>query len=337
MDAVLNAFYGARSATRRIRDTWRSAFLNNNPAQYLLTLGKMVKNDYPVPSYLNKRSEGWLEMPQGNDQLVEPTRAITDHLTRRDWYGLHASGSAVSLLSYRIVRLAGTILKRTRGRGMGGFGLITSRSWRASHSHSPDGGSNGTRTCTAIVDHCNPGAWYSQSATAPATTIACANHAEVLGGLLGALYSHEFIFGRVMGLADGPGWITSKADLAVDAEKRNLTCEKRTEKENAESLSTPPSPNSPIHSRDEPEHAPDSTTCSALTAYGATPLLGEQRHTLDVYALRTLGGVPGEREWLWGSRGEGSGEVHWSLADDRALEEAVVRAWMRLLFVGVKT
>jgi len=36
-------------------------------------------------------------------------------------------------------------------------------------------------------------------------------------------------------------------------------------------------------------------------------------------------------------RGDCSGEVHWIMADDRVLEEAVVRAWMRLLFVGVKT
>jgi hypothetical protein len=31
------------------------------------------------------------------------------------------------------------------------------------------------------------------------------------------------------------------------------------------------------------------------------------------------------------------GTVRWSTADDRALEEAVVRARMGLLFVGVKT
>ena len=44
-----------------------------------------------------------------------------------------------------------------------------------------------------------------------------------------------------------------------------------------------------------------------------------------------------------GNQGSGSsgatagGEVRWSTADDRALEEAVVRARMGLLFVGVKT
>jgi hypothetical protein len=35
--------------------------------------------------------------------------------------------------------------------------------------------------------------------------------------------------------------------------------------------------------------------------------------------------------------GSEGGTVRWSTADDRALEEAVVRARMGLLFVGVKT
>ena len=37
------------------------------------------------------------------------------------------------------------------------------------------------------------------------------------------------------------------------------------------------------------------------------------------------------------SAADGSATVRWSTADDRALEEAVVRARMGLLFVGVKT
>ena len=39
----------------------------------------------------------------------------------------------------------------------------------------------------------------------PVTTIVCANDAEVLDGLLGALDPHEFIFGRPMELADALG------------------------------------------------------------------------------------------------------------------------------------
>ena len=76
---------------------------------------------------------------------------------------------------------------------------------RIARSHSRNRGSNGAPTRTAIVDHGNPGAWHGTSATAPATTIACASDAEVLDGLLGALDSHEFVFGRLMGLADALG------------------------------------------------------------------------------------------------------------------------------------
>jgi len=75
---------------------------------------------------------------------------------------------------------------------------------RIARSPSRNRGSNNARTATSIVDHVSPGSWRGTSATAPATAIACANDAEVLDGLLGAPDSHEFIFGRVMGLADGP-------------------------------------------------------------------------------------------------------------------------------------
>jgi len=80
------------------------------------------------------------------------------------------------------------------------------RSWRASQSHrAVTRGPNGARTCTTIVDHGYLSAWHGTSATAPSTTVACANDAEVLDGLLGALDAHEFVFGRLMGLADTLG------------------------------------------------------------------------------------------------------------------------------------
>ena len=56
-----------------------------------------------------------------------------------------------------------------------------------------------------IVDHGNPGAWHGTSASAPATTVPCTTDAEVLEGILGALDTHEFVFARLMGLADALG------------------------------------------------------------------------------------------------------------------------------------
>jgi hypothetical protein len=37
-----------------------------------------------------------------------------------------------------------------------------------------------------------------------------------------------------------------------------------------------------------------------------------------------------------GGGGGSASAVRWNMADDRALEEAVMRAWMGLLFIGVK-
>ncbi len=58
---------------------------------------------------------------------------------------------------------------------------------------------------TAIVDRGNPGTWHGKSATEPAATVACANDVEVPDGLLGTLDAQEFVFWRLMGLADALG------------------------------------------------------------------------------------------------------------------------------------
>ena len=66
-------------------------------------------------------------------------------------------------------------------------------------------GPNGGSARAAIVDHGNPGAWHGTSPSAPATTVPCTTDAEVLDGILGALDTHEFVFARLMGLADALG------------------------------------------------------------------------------------------------------------------------------------
>jgi hypothetical protein len=63
-------------------------------------------------------------------------------------------------------------------------------------SQSHNRGSYGACTHTAIVDHGNPGAWPGTPATAPATAVPCANGA--FRRVLGALDSHEFVFGGQM-------------------------------------------------------------------------------------------------------------------------------------------
>jgi RNA exonuclease 1 len=99
-----------------------------------------------------------------------------------------------------LVRPAATKLTILPAKGPADYEPILARIAR---SNSCNRASNGARM--AIVDHGNPGAWHGTSVTAPATTVGCANDADVLQGLLGALDSHEFVFGRLMGLADALG------------------------------------------------------------------------------------------------------------------------------------
>ncbi|KAI9432797.1 hypothetical protein H4582DRAFT_2083191 [Lactarius indigo] len=189
---------------------------------------------------------------------------------------------------------------------------------RIARSHSRNRGSNGARTRTAIVDHGNPGAWHGGSATAPATTIACANDAEVLDGLVGALDSHEFVFGRLMG-------ITPKAE---NTENRNPTGAAETKTDNAETPSSSP-----------PQDGDGNSLFAAVTDLNA--------HLTALHAAlppRTalLLFLRAQRPAFDSGSGAGTGTgdgaaARWSTADDRALEEAVARARMGLLFVGVKT
>lgn len=60
---------------------------------------------------------------------------------------------------------------------------------------------NGVVT-SAVVDHGNPASWHGSKAT---TTVACKSDDEVLEGLVNAIPSHIFSFGRFTALADTLG------------------------------------------------------------------------------------------------------------------------------------
>ncbi|KAH9061888.1 hypothetical protein EDB87DRAFT_383981 [Lactarius vividus] len=214
---------------------------------------------------------------------------------------------------------------------------------RIARSQSRNRGSNGAPTRTAIVDHGNPGAWHGASATAPATTVACANDAEVLDGLVGALDSHEFVFGRLMGLADALGWITPKAE---NVENRNPTGTAETTTENAETPSTADRNGNTLFAAVTDLNAHLTALHAALPP--RTALLLFSGHS-DPRSMSTLAArraeCQGGQNQRYGNQsdsgaaaaGTGDGAARWSTADDRALEEAVARARMGLLFVGVKT
>ncbi|KAF8259317.1 ribonuclease H-like domain-containing protein [Lactarius quietus] len=209
---------------------------------------------------------------------------------------------------------------------------------RIARSQSRKRGSNGAPTRTAIVDHGNPGAWHGTSATAPATTVACANDAEVLDGLVGALDSHEFIFGRLMGLADALGWITPKPDLVVDAEKQNPTGAAETKTENADNALFTAVTNLNAHLTTLHAALPSRTALLLFSGHSdprSMSALAARRAEYQASQNQRQGDQSGSGAAT--GTDSGGGEARWSTADDRALEEAVVRARMGLLFVGVKT
>ncbi|KAF9010833.1 ribonuclease H [Cyathus striatus] len=182
------------------------------------------------------------------------------------------------------------------------------------------------RKC-AVVDHGNPGVMHGVKAT---TSIGCSSDQEVLEGLLGVVGSHQFAFGRFMGVANLLGWTTPKP-----------------------SFDTPPVPPSPPPSREEIVsvlreldgrlrllHAalPGKTAVIIFTGHSdprKMALLSARKAAFES-ALKagTVGanGVPTVN-------GNGAGkaeEVRWSAADGRELEEAVEYAKRGLVFLGIK-
>ncbi|KAI9445645.1 hypothetical protein BJY52DRAFT_1206691 [Lactarius psammicola] len=267
--------------------------------------------------------------------LIKPSTILLGHSLESDLHALQLAHS-------RRINTPGRIIQ---DRGPGYWEFRTDYEpilVRIARSRSRKSGSNGAPTRTAIVDHGNPGAWHGTSATVPATTVACANDAEVLGRLLGALDSHGFVFGRITPKADADG--LSGAEKARD---QNLTGTAETKTENAETQPLP----SPPDGNSNTLFAAVTNLDAHLTALHAalpprTALLLYLGHS-DPRSMSTLAArraeYQGSQNQQHGKQsssreatGAGSGEVRWSTADDRALEEAVVRAWIGLLFVGVK-
>lgn len=65
-----------------------------------------------------------------------------------------------------------------------------------------DGSGGAGKVRSAVVDHGNPGVMHGSKAT---TAIGCQTDDEVLEGMLGAIPSHQFTFGRFLGLANALG------------------------------------------------------------------------------------------------------------------------------------
>ena len=150
-----------------------------------------------------------------------------------------------------------------------------------------------------------------------------------------------------------PQGITLKPDnlaVAENAEKQHLTGEAvtktETETENSETENTEVSPPPRDKSNDALLAALTKLNAYLTTLRAALPphtaLLLFSGHS-DPRSISTLAARRAECQTSQQQQGSSSnsgaaaGGARWSTADDRALDEAVIRARMGLLFVGVKT
>ncbi|KZT66208.1 ribonuclease H [Daedalea quercina L-15889] len=169
---------------------------------------------------------------------------------------------------------------------------------------------------TAIVDHGNPAAWHGSKAM---TTIACETDDEVLEGLLGAIPSHQFAFGRFTGLAKARGWITPKtsAELIPDPD---------------------PTPDTPIdmnlvlstmnaHLEKLYASLPPRTAVIIFTGHSDPRRMSELNARKSTFETALRKGQ---------SLDEVGQENWWTTVDGRELEEEVEKAKRGLLFLGVK-
>ncbi|KAH9055849.1 hypothetical protein EDB83DRAFT_2316186 [Lactarius deliciosus] len=120
----------------------------------------------------------------------------------------------------------------------------------------------------------------------------------VLGGLLGALDSHEFVFGRPMGLADTlrlvgqtitgitPKAGTDSLAVAENAENQDQTSAVQTKNARDPIATARRQRRHPVRNRDDPECAPHRDTRGSPTAHGAAPLEAQRPPSMSMLAAR---------------------------------------------------
>ncbi|KAJ7782527.1 ribonuclease H [Mycena maculata] len=167
----------------------------------------------------------------------------------------------------------------------------------------------------AVVDIGNPAVMHGSKAT---TAIGCADDEEVLKGLLDAVPSHHFVFGRFMALANLLGWAVPKPEAGAPLPE----------------LAPPPGPEvlepvlATLNEQLKTFYAslPPRTALVVFTGHSDPRQMALLNARKSAFESAIRSGMPAE---------ELGPELHWSAADGRDLEEAVALAKRGLLFLGV--
>ncbi|RXW13863.1 hypothetical protein EST38_g11992 [Candolleomyces aberdarensis] len=190
------------------------------------------------------------------------------------------------------------------------------------------GGGVGGGVRSAVVDYGNPAHMHGNKAT---TALACKTDEEVVEGLLGVVPSHDFVFARLMGLADVLGWITPRApqdSSAPTATSASATSQPPTSPTDDQLQTTLASLNghlSKIHAS-----LPSRTAFILFTGH-SDPRRMTQLNSRKMQFENAFRSGKSPEEIAAGENG-----VRWTAADGRELEGAVELARRGLVFLGVK-
>ncbi|KAI0697772.1 hypothetical protein BC835DRAFT_1269867 [Cytidiella melzeri] len=172
---------------------------------------------------------------------------------------------------------------------------------------------------SVVVDHGNPASWHGSKAT---TTVACQSDDEVLEGLLNAVSSHTFSFGRFTALADVLGWITNKTSGEVIGEGAPEAGSVRPPDNIADILSGLDARLNRLY-----DTLPPRTALIIFTGHSDPRQMAALNVRKSTFETAVRSGKSAEELGL---------ELRWTSADARALEEEVEKAKRGLLFLGLK-
>ncbi|KAJ4490944.1 ribonuclease H [Lentinula aciculospora] len=184
-------------------------------------------------------------------------------------------------------------------------------------------GTGGEKIRTAVIDHGNPSVMHGNKAS---TSSGCKDDEEVVSKTVELVGSHDFVFVRLMGLANVRGWITPRANpsesISTSIPAASLLADPPTPEALSSALLATSNHLQRIHAS-----LPSRTALLIFTGHSDPRKMSELNKRKAAFEAAIWKEVPTDQL----SEGE-----RWSGADMRELEEAVEVAKRGLLFLGVK-